>query len=63
MTYPDRVASRASELQLAKIVLGVIAAPFWLIGFVAGLLWLVLLWIIAAVQVGFTDSVRRRGTD
>jgi hypothetical protein len=56
--YVDRVATRASTIRPARVVLTILAAPFYLIGLIGAVLWLVISWALAAVQVGFGD-VRR----
>lgn len=61
MSYPDTVAARAAELRPARLLLSVLAAPFWLLGMVAGVVWLVVAWAVAAVQVGFADARGGRG--
>lgn len=55
----DRVAERATEIRPAKVALSVLAVPFYLIGFVIGVLWLALAWAYAAVLVGVSDTRRK----
>lgn len=55
-TYPDRVAARAADLQVARVLLGILAAPFWLIGFVVGVIWTAAVWLWAAALVGYSDA-------
>ncbi len=57
----DRVAAAAQEVKPLRIVLSVLAFPFYVLGFVAALLWVAVLWVAAAAQVGFADA-RNRGT-
>lgn len=60
-TFPERVAVRAQSVNVFKLVLSVLALPFYVLGLVAGLVWLVLSWSYAAVVVGFGDVQRKRG--
>lgn len=60
VNYPERVAARASEVRVGQILLALIAAPFYVLGFVAGVAWAAVVWIVAAVQIGFADARRRR---
>lgn len=55
----DRVAAAAQDVKPLRLLLSVVAFPFYLLGLVAGLVVVVFVWIAAAVQVGFAD-VRRR---
>lgn len=57
----DRVAERAATYQPAKILLTVLAVPFYVVGFVVGVLWVALAWAWAAVLVGVGDVRRRDG--
>jgi hypothetical protein len=61
ITFPERVAERAQSVNVVKLVLSVLAFPFYVLGFVAGVLWLVVRWVYAAVAVGFADGLQRRG--
>lgn len=60
MSYVQRVADRASEFDPARAVLTVLAAPFYLVGLLVGIVWVALAWIWAAVLTGAGD-VRGRG--
>ena len=63
-SFPERVAARATTLQPARIALTVLAAPFYLVGLVAGLIWVMIVWIASAVAVGVDDvRSRSRGRD
>lgn len=58
----DKVAARAHSITPLKVLLTVLAAPFWLLGAVVGLVWVALVWAGAAIAVGFTDARdRHRG--
>jgi len=51
----DRVADRADEVQVLRLLLSVLAFPFYVLGFVAGAVWLAVRWCYAAVSVGWAD--------
>lgn len=50
-------------MDVVKLVLSVLVAPFYVVGFVVGLLWLVVRFAYAGVVVGFGDVARRRSGD
>lgn len=56
----DRVAAAAQEIKPLRLLLSVVAFPFYLLGLLAGLVVVVLVWIAAAAQVGFADVRRDR---
>ena len=56
----DRVQSQAAEVRVLRVVLSVLAAPFYVVGLLVAVLWVAVTWCIAAAQVGFGD-VRKRG--
>lgn len=56
ITTIDRVQAQAAQLQPLKILLSVLAAPFYVLGWVFGVVWVVLSWSLAAVLVGVTDA-------
>lgn len=58
----DRVQAKASELVPLKVLLSILAAPFYVLGFLVGVLWFALAWAYAAVLVGVQDGRRRRDT-
>ena len=58
----DRVADAAQNVKPLRLLLSVLAFPFYLLGLLAGLVVVVAMWIVAATQVGFAD-VRRRGSE
>ena len=60
MSFPDRVASRAQTISPIKVILTLLALPFYLLGLVAGLVLVTVSWAWAAATVGVED-VRRRG--
>ena len=57
----DRVQAQADDIQWIKILLSVLAAPFYAIGYVLGFTLVVCSWVAAAVMVGVTDA-RKRGS-
>lgn len=61
MTFPTRVAARASELKFSRIILTVLALPFYALGFVVGLLIVAVSWVFAAAAVGASDARSRSG--
>lgn len=63
MSYVERVADRAAEIQVARILLTLIALPFYVLGLVVGLLWLAVRWCFAAVLVGFEQAAKRDGVN
>ena len=56
----DRVAERAATFKPARAVLSLLAAPFYLLGLLLGILWLGVAWAYAAVLVGVDDARPRR---
>lgn len=45
---------------MLRVLLTVIAAPLYALGWLVGKVWVVLTWIAAAVRVGFADASRPR---
>lgn len=56
LNYPARVAAKASTIKAAPLVLSVLVAPFYVIGFVVGVLWLMVTWVFAAVVLGMSAA-------
>lgn len=50
-----RTQAKAEQIPLVKVLLTLLSLPFWLLGFVAAVVWLVLRYMCAAVLVGFSD--------
>lgn len=64
MTNPvDRVAAAAQTVKPLRIILSVLAFPFYLLGLLAGLIVVLFMWVVAAVQVGFSDVHKRDAGD
>jgi len=56
----ERVESRAKTLTPRRVLLAIITAPFfvlgWLTAWIIGAVWLCLAWAISAVQLGWIDA-------
>jgi hypothetical protein len=56
----DQINVRASQIDPAKLLLAVLALPLLILGWVAAkvwqVLWLVVSWSVAAVQVGWVEA-------
>lgn len=59
-SFPKRVATKASDIAVAKVLLTILALPFYVLGFVAGVVWVAVRWIFAAIVVGFGDVHARQ---
>lgn len=62
-TFAGRVATKAAEVKIARILLSIVAAPFWVLGYLVAFVVCVVLWCIAAAQVGYSDGRRRKVSD
>jgi hypothetical protein len=60
MSFPARVADRAADIKISRVLLTILACPFYVLGFLAGLLIAAVTWSLAAARVGFGDA-RTRG--
>jgi uncharacterized membrane protein YciS (DUF1049 family) len=63
MSYPDRVAAKVADVKLSRLLLTVLAAPFYALGFILGVLFAAVLWCGAAIAVGVSDARKDRVTD
>jgi hypothetical protein len=63
LAYTERVAERAAEVRFVQLLLTIIALPFFVLGWVVGLIWLAVRWCYAAVLVGFEQVAKREGVD
>ncbi len=63
MSYSQRVAARAAQISFTRALLSILAAPFYAVGFVVGVLLVALSWVWAALAVGVADARSRRGGD
>lgn len=63
LSFPDRVAQRAVQVNVVKVLLSILAFPFWLIGALVGIVFLAVAWLWAACVIGFADarSLSNRG--
>jgi hypothetical protein len=59
----EAVATKAASYDPVRAALTVIMAPFWLLGMIAGILWLAGSWMWAAGVTGFADARRRAGSE
>lgn len=57
--YTQRVGERAQQIQVVRLVLAVLAAPLYALGWLVGILVVALLWLLAATAVGFSDARTR----
>lgn len=62
-TFPERVAQRAQTVAVARVLLSIVAAPFYVLGFVVGLLAAMVLWTYAACAIGFADARKKSHED
>lgn len=58
-SYVERVANRAQDVQIIRLVLTLLALPFFVVGLVVGLVWLAVRWCYAALLVGFEQVTKR----
>ena len=49
----DRIALQAATLRLLPLLLSILMAPFFALGWSVARLWLAFRWVIAAFAVGF----------
>lgn len=59
-SFTTRVADRAVDVNIARLVLSLIALPFYVLGFIAGLVLVAARWCWAAAAVGIEDARRTR---
>ena len=57
--FVDRVAVEAANVQVVRVLLMVLAAPLYVLGFIVGLLIVAVRWSVAAVRVGISDAMAR----
>lgn len=58
-SFQERVAAKAVEVSIPRVLLSIPAWVLWLVGAAVGLVWFLLSWCFAAVVVGFSDGSRR----
>lgn len=54
--FVDRVAVSALSLRPMKALLTLLALPFYALGYLLGLLYVVALFVVGAVKVGIADA-------
>lgn len=63
----DRVAARSREVRFLRVLLWIVAIPFYVLGFLIGALWVAILFAFGAVREGLGDvrakASRRAGGD
>lgn len=59
MSYVQRVGDQAQQIRLTRVLLSLVAAPFYAVGWLVGILAVAVLWMFAAVAVGFGDAKNR----
>lgn len=66
-TFPARVADRAASISLVRVLLTVLAVPFYVLGLVVGLVIVSARWALSAVIVGVVqvrgEAVKPKGSD
>ncbi len=55
-TFVDRVAAEAMTVRPVKLLLTLLTLPFYLIGWVIGLLVVIVMFAVGAVKVGVADA-------
>lgn len=56
MSFVDRVAEQALAVRPVKLLLTLLALPFYLLGLVAGLVVVVVMFAYGAIKVGIADA-------
>lgn len=59
MKMTDDVARAAAEIRPARTAFTLLALPFYVLGFVASVVYVAGLWAVAAVKVGFREGRKR----
>ncbi|MFM1964889.1 MAG: hypothetical protein RL134_614 [Actinomycetota bacterium] len=57
--FVERVAEQATTVRPLKVLLTLLAVPFYVVGWVLGLLWVAVLFAVGAVKVGIADARER----
>lgn len=58
-SFVDRVAVEALQVRPVRALITLIALPFYVLGFVLGVLWLAARFVYAAVKVGIAEAQAR----
>lgn len=61
LSVTERIATKAATFDPVRVLLTVLAAPFYAIGILVGAIWVVCSWVFAAVALGVQDARGRRG--
>lgn len=56
MTFSTKIAAAAAEVRPARWLLTLLALPFYVLGWVAGLVCVAGLWMLGALKAGFGDA-------
>lgn len=62
-TFAERVTAKTTDVRIGRALLSIVAAPFYAIGFLLGLVLVVIVWCWAAVTIGISDGRRVRSED
>lgn len=62
-TFAERVTAKTADVRVGRALLSLVAAPFYALGFLLGLVLVVVVWSWAAVQIGVSDGRRVRRED
>ena len=54
-SFIERAAAKASDVKLSKLLLSILAAPFYVLGWLIGLVVVVVLLAYGAVRLGIAD--------
>lgn len=58
-SFVDRVAIEASSVRPLRVLLTVLALPFYALGWVLGIAWVVVKFAVAAVKLGIAEAQAR----
>lgn len=58
-TFVDRVAVEAATVRPVKLLLTLLTLPFYVLGWLVGLLFVVVMFAVGAVKVGVADARER----
>jgi hypothetical protein len=54
-SFIERAAAKASDVKFAKLLLSILAAPFYVLGWLIGLVVVIVLLAYGAVRLGIAD--------
>jgi hypothetical protein len=60
MSFPERVAVKAADVQVGRLLLSLLALPFYVLGFAVGIGFAAIAWVYTAAVIGFRDVVAER---